>query len=330
MNNSKLMFFILMIFSMFISISANSWINCWMGLEINTFSFLPFIFKKKNFLSSESSIKFFLIQSISSINLMFIIFLINWNSMNQIQLLNSLYLIISISLLFKLGSAPFHFWMISLIESFNWINMMIFFSLQKIPPIILISYYLNIKFLFLIILINSIFGSISGLNQLSIRKIMTYSSIFNFSWMFSAILISENMFIIFMIIYSSILVNLFMLFNSINLNNLNQIFLIKNNNLLIYLIMINLLSLGGMPPFLGFMSKWLISMFLIQLKFMVIIIIMLMSLINLYYYIQMLYPLIFIYKFQIKWMINLKFSLFLMSFISSSALIIMNIFFFIF
>nr|UYO79370.1 NADH dehydrogenase subunit 2 [Cheumatopsyche sp. XG-2022] len=330
MNNSKLMFFSLMIFSIMISISSNSWIGCWMGLEINTFSFLPFIFKKKNFLSSETSIKFFLIQSISSINLLFMIFLINWNFMNKNIIIIFFFLNINICLLFKLGSAPFHLWVINLIESLNWLSMFIFLSIQKIPPIILISYYLNIKFMFIIMIVNCIFGTIGGLNQLSIRKILTYSSIYNYSWMLSAIIISENMFIFFMTIYSLILSNLFFFFKFINLTYLNQLYSIKNNNFFIFMILINLLSLGGLPPFLGFISKWLISIFFIQINSLIILLIIMFSLINLFYYIQLFYPFIFIYKFQIKWTINLNSNLFILSYFSSMSLIFLNTLFFLY
>nr|YP_009459921.1 NADH dehydrogenase subunit 2 [Cheumatopsyche campyla]AUT18186.1 NADH dehydrogenase subunit 2 [Cheumatopsyche campyla] len=326
---NKLMFFTLMMFSIMITISSNSWISCWMGLELNTFSFLPFIFKKKNFLSSETSIKYFLIQSISSVNLLFIISLINWKMMNKNFFLPLLFLNVIICLLFKLGSAPFHFWMINLIESFDWLSMFIFFSIQKIPPIILISFYLNIKFLYLIIILNCLFGSLGGLNQLSIRKILSYSSIFNFSWMFSAIIISEMMFLFFMFIYSLISMNLFMFFNFINLTFLSQLHNIKNNKLFIILILINMLSLGGLPPFLGFIPEWLISIYFIQMKSYIILFIVIMSLINLYYYMQLFFPLIFLNKLQSKWNTNINFNLFFLSYISTTGLLFLNIFFFI-
>nr|YP_010554581.1 NADH dehydrogenase subunit 2 [Cheumatopsyche brevilineata]UYO79201.1 NADH dehydrogenase subunit 2 [Cheumatopsyche brevilineata] len=327
MNNSKLLFLTLMIFSIMLTISSNSWISCWMGLELNTFSFLPFIFKKKNFLSSETSIKYFLIQSISSINLLFVIFLINWKMMNNNIYQSLLFLNIIICLLFKVGSAPFHFWMVNLIEGLDWLSMFIFLSIQKVPPVILISFYLNIKFIYFIIIMNCLFGSVGGLTQLSIRKIMTYSSIFNFSWMLSAIIISDYMFIFFMLIYSLITFNLFMIFKLMNTSYLSQLYNIKPNKLLTFTLMINLLSLGGVPPFLGFIPEWLISIYFIQMKSMIILPIIMFSLINLYYYIQMFYPIIFMNKFQSKWTINMNSNIFFFSYISSLGLIFINMFF---
>nr|APQ47864.1 NADH dehydrogenase subunit 2 [Cheumatopsyche brevilineata] len=334
MNNSKLMFFNLMMFSIMITISSNSWVSCWMGLELNTFSFLPFIFKKKNFLSSETSIKYFFVQSISSVNLMFsqciIISLINLKIMNKTFFLPFMSLSVIICLLFKLGSAPFHFWMINLIESLDWFSMFIFFSIQKIPPIIMISFYMNSKFLYLIIVLNCLFGSVGGMTQLSIRKIMTYSSIFNFSWMFSAIIISENMFLLFMFIYSLISMNLFTFFKLINLTFLNQLHNIKNSKFSILIILINMMSLGGLPPFLGFIPEWLISIYFIQMKSYIILFIIMMSLINLFYYFQLIFPLIFLNKMQPKWNMNLinNFNLFFFSYFSTSGLMFLNIFFF--
>jgi len=49
---------------------------------------------------------------------------------------------------------------------------------QKAAPLILISYVIEIyTFTLIIIMISTIVGSIGGLNQTSIRKILTYTSI---------------------------------------------------------------------------------------------------------------------------------------------------------
>nr|YP_010554782.1 NADH dehydrogenase subunit 2 [Potamyia horvati]UYO79428.1 NADH dehydrogenase subunit 2 [Potamyia horvati] len=306
MNYSKILFFLLMIFSNLIAISSNSWLLTWMGLEINTLSFLTFIYNKNNIISNEMSIKYFMIQSMSSINLMFFIFLLNlnysWNFLFYFN--NASMILIFISLLFKVGSAPFHFWMINLINAMSWKTLFIFFTIQKIPLLILISYYMNNKLMFLTILINCFFGSIGGLNVTDTRKIITYSSIYNFSWMFSSLMISEILFFLFMLIYSILLLNLVMMFHLLNLNNLNQLFTIKTKSLLSFSLMISLLSLAGLPPFLGFLGKWMISFMFIQFNNFFILIVIMFSLINLYYYIQLFYPIIFLNKIEIKWINN--------------------------
>ncbi|NJI29948.1 hypothetical protein HBI98_22590 [Aeromonas veronii] len=82
-----------------------------MGLEINLLSFIPLINdNKKNLLTSESSLKYFLTQAFASSILLFaiiiIIFFLN-NNYSQLYRLNEI-LILS-TLILKSGAAPFHF-----------------------------------------------------------------------------------------------------------------------------------------------------------------------------------------------------------------------------
>jgi NADH-ubiquinone oxidoreductase chain 2 len=64
---------------------------------------------------------------------------------------------------------------------------------QKAAPLILLSYLIDINnFTLIIILASTIVGSIGGLNQTSIRKILTYSSINHTGWILIALATSEN------------------------------------------------------------------------------------------------------------------------------------------
>nr|YP_010586264.1 NADH dehydrogenase subunit 2 [Ceratopsyche fukienensis]UZZ44026.1 NADH dehydrogenase subunit 2 [Ceratopsyche fukienensis] len=324
MNNSKTLFFNLLIFSILFISSSNSWINCWMGLEINTLIFLALTYNKKFLINSEFSIKYYLIQSISSINFLFFILIINYNLIDSSNIYNFILMNLNLTLLMKMGSAPFHFWMISIIEGISWNNTFILLTLQKIPPMILISYYLNMKMLIMVIILNCFFGSIGGLNQLNIQKIMIYSSIYNFSWMFSSIMISENLFFFFIAVYMLIFFNLTYLFSKFNLFFINQLYLIKSNKFIMLIIFFNLMSLGGLPPFLGFISKWIISIYMIQTMNSLVLILVLSSLINLFYYIQLMYPFLNIQKFENKWSFNFKMNPIMMisSYISLFSLIL--------
>jgi len=62
----KFWFFIIIILGTLIVISSNSWLNAWLGLEINLISFIRFIIKKNSF-SSESAILYFIFQCFASI-----------------------------------------------------------------------------------------------------------------------------------------------------------------------------------------------------------------------------------------------------------------------
>lgn len=95
---------------------------------------------------------------------------------------------------------------------------------------------------------------------------------------------------------------LIILFNLINSYFIKQLFLTKINWSIKFILIINLLSLGGIPPLLGFLPKWTLIFFLINIKLYFITFILIMTtLINLFYYIQLIYS-IFILNF-----INIKF-----------------------
>nr|YP_010290243.1 NADH dehydrogenase subunit 2 [Bunaea alcinoe]ULO26023.1 NADH dehydrogenase subunit 2 [Bunaea alcinoe] len=308
LNNSNKMFFFLILFSStLISISSNSWFGCWIGLEINLLSFIPLISSTNNLLTSEASLKYFLIQSIGSINFLFII-LLKLMMLKNFYLNNIFSIMINSSLLMKMGSAPFHFWFPIISEGLSWINNFILMSWQKISPMILLSYYINKNFLYLMITFNIIIGSISGLNQTSLRKLMVFSSINNLGWMILTIMISENLWIFYFLLYSFLISILCIFFFNLNMFFINQLFINNIPPLIKTNLLINFLSLGGLPPFLGFFPKWITINFLMFNNFILMTFLLIMfSLITLFFYIRLTYSCLMFNYIKMKWLkINIK------------------------
>nr|WGM81065.1 NADH dehydrogenase subunit 2 [Acerbas sarala chinensis] len=331
-NSNKMFFFYILIFSTFISISSNSWMGCWIGLEINLLSFIPLISISNNLLTSEASLKYFLIQSIASINFLFSILLKMIMLKNfEINLLISI--LINSSMLAKMGSTPFHFWFPNIIEGMSWLNCFILMTWQKITPMILLSYYFNKNFLMFIMLMNTIIGAIGGINQTSLRKLMSFSSINNLGWMMSSIMISENLWLMYFFIYSFLISIMCFLFNMMNIFFINQMFIFNFNYLLKFLLLINFLSLGGLPPFLGFFPKWIIINFLMTNNFIIItFIFIMMSLITLFFYIRIIFSCLMFNYLKLKWLkISMKNKIFkyilIWSLISTLGMILSTLFF---
>nr|UMI33206.1 NADH dehydrogenase subunit 2 [Dendrolimus punctatus] len=289
LNSNKMFFMFILIFSTLISISSNSWFGCWIGLEINLLSFIPLISNSNNLLMSEASLKYFLTQSIASINLLFSI-LMKMILLKNFDLNNFLSIMINSSLLMKMGSAPFHFWFPNIVEGLSWFNNFILMSWQKITPMILLSYYMNNNFLLIMMMINIMIGAIGGLNQTSLRKLMAYSSINNLGWMIFAITISENLWIFYFSTYSFLISIMIFMFYTLNMIFINLLFINNMNSMIKINLFINFLSLGGLPPFIGFLPKWIIINFLINNKmFLLSFIFIMMSLIMLFFYISIVY-----------------------------------------
>nr|AII02559.1 NADH dehydrogenase subunit 2 [Emmelina monodactyla] len=304
LNSSKFFFLFVLIFSTLVTISSNSWFGCWIGLEINLLSFIPLISNSKNMLTNEASLKYFLIQSIASINFLFFILL------KMIMLLNFknevyLAILINSSLLMKMGSFPFHFWFPNIIEGMSWMNCFILMTWQKISPMILLSYYFNKNFLLLCVIMNSLIGAIGGFNQTSLRKLLAFSSINNLSWMILSILISESLWILYMTVYMFLIFIMCLMFYLLNVLFINQMFILNLNYFTKIIISINFLSLGGLPPFLGFLPKWMMINYLVinNLYFLTFLLIM-CSLIMLFFYIRILFSSLLFNYLKLKWFKN--------------------------
>nr|YP_009355889.1 NADH dehydrogenase subunit 2 [Papilio dardanus]APC61731.1 NADH dehydrogenase subunit 2 [Papilio dardanus] len=300
-NSNKMFFYFILIFSTLITISSNSWLGCWIGLEINLLSFIPLISKHKNLLSSEAALKYFLTQAIASINFLFSI-LIKMILLKNFEINNFIAIMINSSMLMKMGSAPFHFWFPNIIEGLSWFNCFILMTWQKISPMIILSYYMNNNFLMMIMILNAIIGILGGINQTSLRKLMAFSSINNLGWMLATLMISENLWMFYLILYSFLISILCFTFNLLNTYFINQLFIFNMNSMIKISLLINFMSLGGLPPFLGFFPKWITINFLIMNNFYFIsFIFVMMSLIMLFFYIRIIYSSIMFNYLKLKW-----------------------------
>lgn len=152
---------------------------------------------------------------------------------------------------------------------------------------IIISLTINFYFFFFIIC-STIIGSLGGLNQSSLRKLIAYSSINHLAWILARIINNEIIWIFYFFFYSFISLTLILNFSNFSIFWINQIFLnlnLKKINKLIFCV--PLLSLGGLPPFLGFFPKWLVIETLLINNFLLILTLLIFfSLITLYYYIR--------------------------------------------
>nr|UNO53702.1 NADH dehydrogenase subunit 2 [Ixodes sinensis] len=282
MFNQKFIFLWILFMSILMSISCSFWFPLWMSLEINMMMFIP-LMNSKNFLSSNSMMNYYIIQSFSSSLFLFSSFL------TFIFSTKILILIILTSMMIKLGSAPFHAWFPQISEGLNMFPFFFLLTFQKIIPLF-ISSLITHKFFIFFIITSSMIGSFGGLNQTSLKKILAFSSISHLAWMMTLIFTNYNFWMLYLLIYSIILMKIIKTFKKnynfsiYNLNSMKLSFLNKITIICLFL------SLGGMPPFLGFLMKW-ISVILIIKNFPIIMLILIISsLINLFFYIRILYP----------------------------------------
>nr|UZN44215.1 NADH dehydrogenase subunit 2 [Acharax sp. NY-2022] len=331
----------LMVIGTMFCISSSHWIGVWAGLEINLLGFIPLMVYKSTISEIECGVKYFIIQSIGSGLLLFsslfnvslflswgnfVIFTYNYNMINLFNYENFLFFfsaVMFIGLLIKLGLSPFHFWLPSVMSGLSWMAALFLVTWQKVAPLFLLIMVVG-KYSFILLLccmFSSLVGGIGGLNQTQLRILLAYSSINHLGWMVASGICSIGMLLMYFFIY---FVVSFMLFYYLWLEENNQmrqlstVVFSSNINKLLFSILI--LSLGGFPPLLGFVGKWLVMTELFVVEPVVLFFLIMGSLISLFYYLFLFYNFFF--------SVGMYYSLFLSDFYSKKdvGFIVMAVF----
>nr|YP_003331003.1 NADH dehydrogenase subunit 2 [Adelium sp. NCS-2009]ACM45063.1 NADH dehydrogenase subunit 2 [Adelium sp. NCS-2009] len=287
----KIVFTSTLILGTMMAISSYSWLTMWMGMEINLLSIIPLLSSQKNLYSSESSMKYFITQAIAStILLMSVVMMLLMNEFISPQMNSWFSTIMNSALLTKMGAAPFHFWFPEVMEGLNWVNCLIMLTWQKIAPMaVMMSNHLNKNFMMAVIIMCLSISTIMAINQVSLRKLMAFSSINHIAWMIAAMMISSSSWMVYFCIYSLMNLTIVLTFKATHSFYLKQLSSAMNKNKLIKIsFMTNFLSLGGLPPFIGFMPKWFVINWMINnnmysASFLMIV----LTLIMLFVYIRM-------------------------------------------
>nr|YP_010165834.1 NADH dehydrogenase subunit 2 [Didelphis imperfecta]QRV59768.1 NADH dehydrogenase subunit 2 [Didelphis imperfecta] len=276
---------------------SDHWLTAWMGLEINTLAIIPLMTKPHHPRSTESAVKYFMIQATASMIILFSA-IFNASTTNQWitgQISNtSASFMMTIALAMKLGLAPFHFWVPEVTQGIPLLSGMILLTWQKIAPISIfyqISPSLNMSLLMILSITSTLLGGWGGLNQTQLRKILAYSSIAHMGWMTIIIMIYPSLTILNLILYLTSTITMFMVLNQSSSTKINSLSILWNKsapNMII--ITLTLLSLGGLPPLTGFMPKWLILQELINFNNIPLAMILALStLLNLFFYMRIIY-----------------------------------------
>jgi len=307
-----------MFFGTLFSISSQHWLSIWGGLELNIIGFLPILVYEKTTWESESAVKYFIVQALGS-RLLIIGRLWNYRSSLSweiINLINRNYFsigVIRFGLIIKLGIAPFHMWVPSVISGLPWGSCMLLATWQKVAPLILLFMVLSVskrvRFTLLVLLVGSfsaIIGGVGGINQTQIRALIAYSSIGHIGWLLIGILGGFLPFCTYLLIYITISLCLFSrlwqdnLKSHVYLNGLRKVHEKKAG------VLVSLLSLGGLPPMLGFTSKLIVTIRTVCLRIWArLLALILGSLIRLYYYLVLFFNL-FSSKGNLGYRVNLK------------------------
>lgn len=286
-------------------------------------SYILATIKRTGELSTEAGIKYFLLGAVNSGLLLLgssIIYATTgtleftkiaydiWYTTNTIGVSIGGVLII-ITLLFKLAAAPFHMWAPDVYEGSPTIVTAFFATVPKIGLFaILFKLYLtgfigiasDIQTCLLVSgILSIIIGSIGGINQSKIKRLLAYSAIGHTGYIILGLMTggldSIHASMIYIIIYLFMSINIFTIALQIisgigESNFISELTgLSRSNPILAWTLGLTLFSMAGIPPLAGFFSKYFLLMSLVKNQFIMIsIIAVVCSVIGAFYYLRVI------------------------------------------
>nr|YP_008080759.1 NADH dehydrogenase subunit 2 [Coendou insidiosus]AFQ55791.1 NADH dehydrogenase subunit 2 [Coendou insidiosus] len=292
----NLIYFTLFLGTMIVLLSPH-WLLMWIGLEMNMLAIIPILMNKTNPRSTEAATKYFLIQATASMMLLMSIMITmmysgQWSIFNPQDKMITFFL--TLSLMMKLGLAPFHFWVPEVTQGVNLLSGMILLTWQKIAPLSILfqlSPMINQPLILSSAILSVLLGGWGGLNQTQLRKILAYSSIAHLGWMLAILNYKPSIMLLNLLIYITLTISMFL---TLHINNNKTTLSLSHtwnmSPLLTSTILITLLSLGGLPPLTGFVPKWIIIQEMVKNNNIIMPTLLSMAaLLNLYFYMRLVY-----------------------------------------
>ena len=285
-----LLFFSTLILGLLISLSSTNWLIIWIGLELTLYSFIPILLQTSFNQEKEAAIKYFLTQALASGLLLLGILISNTS--------NYFIICVLFALCIKLGLAPFHFWLPSIIVCIPWLMCWILSTILKVAPILLLILLIDPSSHSIIASISAIsviVGGIGGLNQTQIRPLLAYSSIRHIGWTMACAMVSPSFAIFYFSAYILIVSSIIIILNNISsFTSTSSLNILHTPKLFQLTFIISILCLAGLPPLFGFFPKLIVLNLLIQRNiFLLAIFLIIGATINIFYYLKLLTSLFF-------------------------------------
>nr|CAH2594165.1 NADH dehydrogenase subunit 2 [Physella acuta] len=271
------LFYFMAFLGQMLSIMSTSWLFVWLMMELSLLTLMPLMvnYSKYLSLSCEVTMKYFIIQSISSMWIMLGGYMV-WELTTGPSVFMLVFLF---GLMFKLGLFPGHFWVIQVVSGLKKLPLIFVLSIMKVAPLFLIVTLMdNTKqpWLILVGVMSVVAGGLLGIIQSTVRGVLGSSSISHSGWMIITILM--NTFIPYFLAY---------------LGTLTMFLLMWGNDH--YLSSMMMISFSGLPPFLLFYPKVLVFSMLVEYSmWAVIVCLVFMSVMSLYFYMKSSYSLVLI------------------------------------
>jgi NADH-quinone oxidoreductase subunit N len=322
--------FIFVVFSGICLCFCNEFLLIYLAIELQSLTLYIFAtFNRNSEYSTEAGLKYFVFGGVMSCFLLFGLCLIYlYFGAISFEVIFSLmvfdygplffggFLFVIAVLMFKVGSAPFHFWLCDVYEGSILPLTLLFASAPKI-----VLFVLLLKLCFFVLfdfsnvwssclgfsaVLSIIIGSISAIYQKRIKRLFAYSTIAHTGFIllafFCCCLDSSKSLIFYVVIYSCLTITLFaFLINMAVATSKQPKYLINlsaigsKNHIFAVTFGLNILAIAGIPPLAGFFSKFFILLSVIGAEYyFTAFVIVLFSSIACFYYIRLVKIMFFV------------------------------------
>nr|QNQ65318.1 NADH dehydrogenase subunit 2 [Amphiura sp. JN-2020] len=282
--------------ALWVALYSSSWILMWSLIELVTILMISLMSSHLSPRVVESMAKYYIIQAVASA-----VLLLGILSRYYLSGLTSIfsfyegfsYGLILIGLFIKIAVFPNPFWFVDVISGVGLLRGFYIIVVSKLLPIYLyMSITTSINFFILLGGLGAVtFGSILGLNQTNVRKLVALSSVAHLGWLivgFPSLSLSSCIFVL--LSYFLMVFPVLWISGSYEVEDLSNMSRCYFHPWLLLVLILSLLSLGGLPPLLGFIYKWIIFVGLVKANaYMVGGYLILMSLISLFFYLRLCY-----------------------------------------
>ena len=313
--------------------SANNFLTVYIGIEtLSILSYALASLRRSDGKSAEAGIKYALYGGVTSGIMLFgmghiygILGTIHFSEIlggiselerSQLLILLPSFILVFAGLGYKIACVPFHMWSPDVYEG-SPIPVTAFFAI--VPKLAGIAVMVRVSYVFfgqagilqdswvgllqVVAILTMTVGNILAIGQKSVKRMLAYSSISHAGFILVGILVIDNAGVAAIIFYG--VVYLFMNLGAFGItlflsNQLNsdrfEIFdgLVKGHPLMSIMMTVIMFSLGGVPPFAGFIAKYNILSVAVKNGFYVLAIAaVLNSIISLYYYLRIVRIMIF-------------------------------------
>lgn len=329
------------IMSSLLLLSSLNLISIYLIIELQALSFyILSCFNRKSSFSAEAGLKYFISGAfisgfflfgcsliygiLGTLNLNLISLLLSFSLSSHLNFILLIgILLVTVTFLFKISAAPFHFWTPDVYEGSALSSTISFAILPKIALFTFLikwfstigCFFLLVKYLLITAGLLSVFvGTFFAIQQKRVKRIIIYSSIAQIGFLvlglstnsfegFSSVYFFLSIYLITSIAIWNFIVMFYVFQKKVNrfhstslmpiyLSNLSNFF--ESNPLWAILITFIFYSLAGIPPFVGFFSKLFIIFGLIQIEsFYSVIVLIMISIVSVFYYIRFIKLLFF-------------------------------------